>query len=89
MPAVIQVVSIDYGKAGRGGEGAQLVVTRGWGQLRTNQRIVTFEESWYREVIVNIARVAGQITGNVFAGAPTEARDLRRPIERRRKRAMA
>ncbi len=162
MPAVIQVVSIDYGKAGRGGEGARrraqlpttwpvpdgeadvlhevrmtewsgyrrrvttkdlgeklagpdgvmvadavrirtedgaviatveatgarLVVASGWGQLRTNRRIVTFEESWYREVIVNVARVAGRITGQVFAGAPTVARDARGAIERRRKRAV-
>ena len=75
--------------------GAQLVVTRGWGQLRTNRRVVTFEESWYREAIVNVARVTGRITGNVFAGTPTIARDVRGSIARdvrgsigrRRKRA--
>lgn len=68
--------------------GARLVVSRSWGQLRTNRRIVTFEESWYRDVIVNVAWVAGRITGTVFAGAPTTARDVRTAIGRRRKRAV-
>ena len=163
MPTVIQVVSIDYDKAGRGGEGARrraqvpttwpapdgegdvlhevrmtawsgyrpratvqalgerlarpegvvvaeavrvrvdeqvvvatveatgarLVVANGWGQLRTNRRIVTFDESWYREVIVNLAWVAERGTSTAFPGAPTTTRDVRGAIARRRKRAQA
>jgi hypothetical protein len=66
--------------------GARIVVERGWGQLRTNLRVTTFDASWYRDVVVNLARGDGPVTANLFAGTPSISRDLRRPIERRRKR---
>lgn len=67
--------------------GARVVVDERWTQLRFNLIEHSHDHSWYRATTINAIRVLPPATGQVFGGEPAVSRDLRAPIERRRKRA--